>query len=716
MFRTKLRLKITAGALGLVILIMTLSTIIISLIIYDQNRDASFSRVDQSMKLIQDDLLNMGVKLLNHTKQIANTETLASSIEFIKMMDPTQELDSTGKATYQEIAASLHTIARTANLARTAVYSETGNLIAFVSMEEGQTTIGYPLRTGFDVIVLKRGENIQSDMWKVAEINAVFSKRFQQPVPAVEKTQFEESADEVALTTYAPIIASVYDQQADKFKEAQIGFVTAVYPIASGFVDRLNKLTGVEINVFGEKGLLSGSNPDYKSVNIDQFKPDKKDWSILDQEVFLSDVKINSETFFQGILPLFSDGGTIGAIAILISSGEAMRNTWQIIKILCFVSIGSIVIVLPLSFMIANRVTKPLELLSQTMSTVKETGSFSRRVPVVSVDETGVISQSFNDLMDSFQMAIEQINRTMASVANGDLSQGIEGDFKGETKELQKNTNESINILSQVIDRVLKASTQVNLGAEELSRSSQSLASGTSEQAATLEQISSSMNEIGSQSKINSEKANNAKEITEETLTIVKEGNDQMQHMLLSMKQINETSNEVSKIIKVIDEIAFQTNLLALNAAVEAARAGKYGKGFAVVAEEVRNLAARSAEAAKNTTGLIESSLKEVDKGVINADKTAEILTQITSGIEKSNGLVSEISSASKDQVAAVVEINNGLHQVNNVIQQNSSISEQSASASQELSELATKLKKQLNRFRIKDQTILLESGEEIEV
>jgi len=172
-----------------------------------------------------------------------------------------------------------------------------------------------------------------------------------------------------------------------------------------------------------------------------------------------------------------------------------------------------------------------------------------------------------------------------------------------------------------------------------------------------------------------------------------------MSQLSESMTEINETSANVTKIIKVIDEIAFQTNLLALNAAVEAARAGKYGKGFAVVAEEVRNLASRSAEAAKNTTELIEASFSRVEEGVKNTESTATILEDISGSANKVNDLVSEIAAASVEQTGGIEEINRGLNQINSVIQQNASISEEAAAASKELSSQSDKLQAMMKRF-----------------
>ncbi len=302
---------------------------------------------------------------------------------------------------------------------------------------------------------------------------------------------------------------------------------------------------------------------------------------------------------------------------------------------------------------------------------------------------------------------LQETNSVMSSVSQGNLTKRIVSEFKG-FEQLKTTINKALDMLSNTISKVSEVSEKVTTGANELSRSSQTLADGTSQQAANLEEISSSMGEIGNQAKINSESSEQARSLSNQTTRGVVNGNEQMQMMVASMEKINNTSSEVSKVIKVIDEIAFQTNLLALNAAVEAARAGKYGKGFAVVAEEVRNLASRSAEAAKNTTELIENAIKEVENGVENATKTAEMLDGIKVDIEKVNDFIGEITASSKEQVAGVNEINESLNQINDIVQQNSSISEQSASASNELSSQASDLQKMVQGFKLSGQPVKL--------
>ena len=314
-------------------------------------------------------------------------------------------------------------------------------------------------------------------------------------------------------------------------------------------------------------------------------------------------------------------------------------------------------------------------------------------------DEIGRMISALNGFAANLQRAVDGIGQSMNAVAASDLTKHITIHLQGDLDQLKTSINESINMLARTIAEVAESSERVKTGATEISSSADTLAKGTSQQAAAIEQMTSLVHEFSSQTKLNNDNAGQAQQLSNQTLEIVQRGNSQMESMLNSIGQINETSTEVSKVIKVIDEIAFQTNLLALNAAVEAARAGKYGKGFAVVAEEVRNLASRSADAAKNTTDLIQASISEVEKGVKNADLTAAVLNEISAAIEKTNDLVGEISSASKEQATGIEEINKGLNQVNEIVQQNSSISEETASSSEELSSQATQLQKLMSAF-----------------
>jgi methyl-accepting chemotaxis protein len=287
-------------------------------------------------------------------------------------------------------------------------------------------------------------------------------------------------------------------------------------------------------------------------------------------------------------------------------------------------------------------------------------------------------------------------------MAQGDLDVTIDVDAKDEIGILASAFTAMAENVNEVMSNINSASEQVAAGSSQVSDSSMSLSQGATEQASSIEELTASIEEIASQTRLNADNAMQANKLAESTKVSALEGNSQMQQMLSSMSDINDSSNSISKIIKVIDEIAFQTNILALNAAVEAARAGEHGKGFAVVAEEVRNLAARSANAAKETTDLIEGSIQKVAKGTSIANQTASALNTIVQSIEQVTNLVSDIAVASNEQAQGVEQINQGISQIADVVQTTSATSEETAAASEELSSQAELLKQQVARFKLK--------------
>ena len=252
---------------------------------------------------------------------------------------------------------------------------------------------------------------------------------------------------------------------------------------------------------------------------------------------------------------------------------------------------------------------------------------------------------------------------------------------------------DSTKILMRVATSLRDASEQVSSAATQVSASSQSLAGGASEQAASLEETSSSLEEINSMTKRNAESARNAKALSDQTQQAADQGTQQMDEMLVAMNAIKASSDNISKIIKTIDEIAFQTNILALNAAVEAARAGEAGAGFAVVADEVRNLAQRAAQAAKETAGMIDDSISRSGDGVAVSSKIGETLKQIAGKARSVNELVAEIATASGEQNSGVHEVNSAVAQMDKVTQSNAASAEETAAAAEELSAQAMMLR-----------------------
>lgn len=299
-------------------------------------------------------------------------------------------------------------------------------------------------------------------------------------------------------------------------------------------------------------------------------------------------------------------------------------------------------------------------------------------------------------------------------IANGDLDVSLDITARDEIGILAKSFTRMAENLNDVMSNINSASEQVASGAKQVSASSMALSQGATEQASSVEELTASIEEISSQTKLNAQNAVQAKELAEAARENAVQGNNRMKEMQKAMGEINDASGNISKIIKVIDEIAFQTNILALNAAVEAARAGQHGKGFAVVAEEVRNLAARSANAAKETTDMIEGSIKKVEGGTKIANETAAALDKIVDGVAKAASLVSDIAAASNDQATGIAQVTQGLSQVSQVVQNNSATSQESAAASEELSSQAELLKEQVGRFKLKRITASFRGSSEL--
>ncbi len=325
-----------------------------------------------------------------------------------------------------------------------------------------------------------------------------------------------------------------------------------------------------------------------------------------------------------------------------------------------------------------------------------------------------LIKDALNSTVESVKRYIDEVTDILESIARGDMTVSILSDFKGGYTRLKDSINKSIVAFNDVLTEIDTASTQVASGSRQVSDGSQTISQGASEQAAEIDQLTSTVTQISAQATQNAENANNANELVKTAKTDASAGNSQMEKMQKAMEEIKAASMSISKIIKVIDDIAFQTNILALNAAVEAARAGVHGKGFAVVADEVRNLAARSAQAAKETTELIENSITIVGSGTKIADKTADALQSIVSGVDKAADLVAQIAVASNEQVSGLRQINTSIDQMMRVVQTNSATSEETAAASEELSSQAEMLRDMVSGFQLRGKNDTCISREEV--
>ena len=385
------------------------------------------------------------------------------------------------------------------------------------------------------------------------------------------------------------------------------------------------------------------------------------------------------------------------------NESKAQSSIFAMIMVLIIGVISATV----LSFILSRSISNPINKVVVAASKLAE-GDMDISFDISTKDETGKLIDAFRDLVRSTK---EQAN-IVGKIADGDLT--VDVPIRSEKDLLGQKLSEMVYNLNDLIKNITSAAEQVSAGAKQISDSSMSLSQGATEQASSIEELSASIEEVSSKTRINTENANQANELAEKAETYAITGNTHMEEMLKAMDEINESSSNINKIIKVIDDIAFQTNILALNAAVEAARAGQYGKGFAVVAEEVRNLAGRSANAAKETTALIEDSIKKSEAGARIASETAEALEKIVDGVKSVSNLVSDIKRASDEQATAIDQINQGIMQVSHVVQENSATSEEEAAASEQLAGQAEVLKQLVEKFKLKKTSAAYNSYEKL--
>jgi methyl-accepting chemotaxis protein len=385
-----------------------------------------------------------------------------------------------------------------------------------------------------------------------------------------------------------------------------------------------------------------------------------------------------------------------------LTGQREMLNTALIAGIAC--GLACIFLIIVFSIFAVSKPLKRIGVFARKIS-IGDVGASSATIATIGIrssDEVGVLAKDLEYAYAQLRGYIIEIRERMQVLANGDLSTESTYDFQGDFVLIRNSINEIVRNLNQTMTEINSSSAQVSSGAKQVANGAQLLAQGSTEQAATIEELSSSITRIAENTKTNAATAGKTSELSETIRESAEKGSRQMDEMITAVKEINDASHSISKSIKTIDDIACQTNILALNAAVEAARAGQHGKGFAVVAEEVRNLASKSAEAAKETGDMIQNSMDKAAIGSRIAGETAASLKEIVTGINESNQLVTEIAKSSEEQSQGIAHINIGIDQVTQVVQQNSATAQESAAASEEMNGQSETLQHLIRRFQLK--------------
>lgn len=410
---------------------------------------------------------------------------------------------------------------------------------------------------------------------------------------------------------------------------------------------------------------------------------------------------LNGQQVYISYLPVSNaDNWSIGMVAV---QSEMLSGMYTAIYITLALIAAFILLSIFISRKISKPIVKPILSLAGRIETLAD-GDLHSEVPAVNTkDEIASLSKTFGSTVESLNGYIGEISTVLGGIANGDFTLEPKLDYRGDFTAIKNALSSIIQSLNSMFSEISRMADQVAGGSQQVAEGAQSLAQGATEQAGTVEQLAASMKEVNQKVDESAQYAKKADSIALDAMNQVTHGSQQMEDMITAMARIEESSGKIEKINKTIEDIAFQTNILALNAAVEAARAGEAGKGFSVVADEVRNLAGKSSEAAKNTSALIQDSIGAVTQGRKIADETAASLKEIVNSVESMATLFGSISKSASEEAKAIGQINQGSEQISAVVQSNSATAEQSSATSQELNRLAQSLKDTLSNLKLQD-------------
>ena len=551
-------------------------------------------------------------------------------------------------------------------------------------------------------------------------VNEVYFEKTDSGIDSPEPQSYEEymqtDSEEMewfygAYTSAKPYWSSIY--------EWMDGTVMISYsePIFVG--GKIIGIAGVDISISNIENLIKDAKVydtgffAIRDSHGDYFESNEiiKGLSSRERDTLAAAARANSENVFEAQVGGLDYYGTSLILMndydlILLAPKREVNAeaTASIIRfIILFVCVLALVMIV--AFFIGKKISRPLVAISDFMRRAASSGDLATHDADADLigkyaqirDETGqIIRDCF-----AFIEHVTHIAKELETVATGDLTTNIK--MISDADVMGRSLRYMVDSLNTLFLEIGQSSAQVASVSRQIADGSQSLAQGATQQAASVEQLSASVSDVAHKTKENADMAGRAASLADTIKGNAEMGSRRMEEMMAAVSEINQASQNIQKVIKVIDDIAFQTNILALNAAVEAARAGQHGKGFAVVAEEVRSLAAKSAEAAKETDSLIANSMEKAAMGSHIAGETSASLVQIVSGIKESNDIITKTAESSEQQSAGITQINIGIDHVAQVVQQTSATAEESAAASVEMNSQSDILEEMISQFRLKD-------------
>ncbi|MBU1195719.1 MAG: methyl-accepting chemotaxis protein [Proteobacteria bacterium] len=629
MNKLKLRSKLLLGVIVIVIFLMTISSMVVSFITYRQNRTISENIILKSGDIIREGLKAIETDLNSNVGIMAEMNDMGSKIQYL-IEETNIEDNLMVKETYYEVMKSLYNVGRTGKINEIAVYDTQNNLLVFVLIEGEDAVLGFPVRGkafGYRILRVNAGSQIDMDDMKVVSSFPGVELRFSGALPTEKAMEYEKADRFIRLASYAPIKGSVYDDLSGKMVLKKVASVKASQKLTEDFLQKMTKLMEPKMNIFYGNRLSIGEVADYTVIDAGSFGKHADPWDIMGQDLTINSVSFSSGSYFEGMLPLFNGSEFTGAISLLFSRGVALSNTFQIVKILILVSVLSVFFILPVTFLLVNKIVSPIiQVVNGLQDIAQGEGDLTRQLAVRGNDEVGDLARWFNLFLEKLKNIIIDIAGNTKTLDTSALRlASLAGGMSSESDGIFSNSN-----------TVALAAEQMSLSMNDIALAMEQASGNINMVAAATEEMTATINEIAKNS-------GNASEITTHAVqkaTVVTE----------KVNKLGVDANEISRVTEVINEISAQTSLLALNATIEAARAGEAGRGFAVVASEIKNLSVQTAQATVKIK-------EQIDRIQHSSMETVAEISEIVSVINDVNDIVSTIAASVEEQSATTSEI-----------------------------------------------------------
>ncbi len=640
----KYKKMLTLTALGLVVFIMTVSTLIVSYTVRKQNMTVSKDSLKNAITIIQYQLAGLEKKIIADTRQLVVSANLASELSLIESYQQRQDYHSITKFNHVAMIGKLYATASAGNMSHIAVYNSKGNLVAFVKIEKDHAFGAFPYKKEdkpvFQLAKVKPGDEIVENLFEIVDQWPFGMDLLTTEVKEESQTVYKADKTAVQITAVTAAIEEKFHFKTKKKKKRVLGMVTAAATIGQDFSNKVAMFSGTEVMVFSSKGARTGTLKGYNKFSFDEMKKIDNRMKIGKADIFLDEIKVAGQGYARAIYPLAAGQIKIGVMVVLHSKAIADANTRQIISFLSVAALVCLLLLMPVVFFFASTMTKPIQKVVDSLENIAQgEGDLTMKLDIKSKNEIGELSQWFNLFIEKLRGIVNDVKDNASSLdsSSGGLSTvskqmaSTADEMSAKFSGVAASTSEMSDNLSSIAAAMEEASTNVNM-----------VVSATEQMTETVGEIS-----------VNSSKA---RQIAQDAVTQAGQASE-------GVTELGQTADQIGDFVESITEISNQTNLLALNATIEAARAGESGKGFAVVANEIKDLAKQTAEAA----------LEIKEKIVSNQESTKKTIGQIksvTQVVNDINDIISTIASAVEEQSATTQEISDNITQMSQGIQE----------------------------------------------